>query len=322
MKELREIDIDAAPLLFHAASSRREHSCFRTAYDLVYRVLGKGGVMDQVEAVDGLGRRILMHAARSNHVQTFTDVFAICKETMDEMILFDPSESTDTASAGTTESGASRVLIKTGTDINGMNCLHHAAQAGCCEVLREVIEMYRQRGSLQQEIQKKDKSLRTPIMYVLRDGECFGEKQHACGRMDLKERFDMLFDEMNGTGWMESMPVLPQAAPAADSEPAQTEAVTELLHAARGGLGSLELALNNPLPASVRDEGSKRTVNLDEALNVKVKVPGQDALQPTAETRVWGRALLLAAAAQLGDMKVLPHVVDAIKASPKRLRMK
>ncbi|CAN0365488.1 unnamed protein product, partial [Ectocarpus sp. 12 AP-2014] len=55
VKELRKTDIDGVPLLFHAASSRRKHCCFRIAYDLVFTVLGKGGVMEQFEALDGLG---------------------------------------------------------------------------------------------------------------------------------------------------------------------------------------------------------------------------------------------------------------------------
>ena len=326
MKELQEIDIDAAPLLFHAASSRREHSCFRTAYGLIYRVLGKGGVMDQVEAVDGLGRRILMHAARSNHVQTFREVLAICKETIDEINLF------EIVPAVTETSAESKVLIKTRIDINGMNCLHHAAQAGCCEVLREVMAMYRQSGSpdLRTEINKKDKSLYTPIMYVLRDRECRREKEHACGNDDLEEKFNMLFREMATIpdprpgkhakeGWMEPMQVLSQVVPTKGQAPIRTTAVTELMHAAQGGRGSLTRALNNPLPGSNldSDDGLHRIVDLEKALDVEV-CDESDGHQ-TGDPKTWGNALLLAAAAKLGDVDVLKVVVGAIKVSPKRL---
>lgn len=319
MKELQEIDIDAAPLLFHAASSRSEHCCFQTAYNLIYRVLGKGGVVEQISAADGLGRRILMLAARSNHIQVFKDAVAIYKETVDEIALYDHSESSTTRLAETEQSTSSAVLLKTGTDINGMNCLHHAAQAGCCEVLREVIEMYLQAGGipyLQQEVVKKDKNGRNPIMYVLRDGELCGEKEHACGRNDLEEKFKMLFKHAE-VGWMKATNVLPQREPVSEkTEATQTTAVTELMHAARGGLRSLELALNNPLPASVEDNGLRRTVWLHKALDVKVKDNGR--WNQTGDTETWGMALLLAAAAKLGDVNVLFHVVDAIKVSPKR----
>lgn len=46
VKELRESDIDGAPLLFNAAASRGEHSCFKTACDLIHKTLGKGGLVE------------------------------------------------------------------------------------------------------------------------------------------------------------------------------------------------------------------------------------------------------------------------------------
>eukprot|EP00903_Cladosiphon_okamuranus_P014653 g13587.t1 len=178
VKELREIDIDGAPILFHAASCRREHSCFRTAYDLIYTVLGKGGLMEQVEAVDGLGRGILMHAARSAHVETFKEVFDVCEKKaalmipsskvhditaadIDELSKFirdsgpqdfceycrdlasnlDRADELQKVFEDNYREDKPRQLLE-GTDHVGMNCLHHAAEAGCCDVLKEVIEKY------------------------------------------------------------------------------------------------------------------------------------------------------------------------------------
>lgn len=44
------------------------------------------------------------------------------------------------------------------------------------------------------------------------------------------------------------------------------------MHAARGGLASLELALNEVLPEFKDDDGMKRMVSLDRALAVKEEI--------------------------------------------------
>lgn len=389
VQELREVDIDGSPLLFHAASGRREHSCFRTAYDLVYTVLGKGGLMEQVEAVDGLGRGLLMHAARSNHVQIFSEIFDICEKNAALMI---PSSRVDPIAAATTAlsefvrdtsrhpdvcencrnhafSAAQadvvrKVLEK--TDHVGMNCLHHAAEAGCSDVLTKVIdkshsvdEMYRcvvqrtcQEGCLDKILAgtlstvgwenasffksmndaDKSASARTPIMYVLRNMGCGSECTDGDTRI-LQEKFYALYEalqfgpvvssgEHTRIGWMATTSVPPpppsvsrRSSAAKDGVTPRARAVTELLHAARGGLASLELALNEPLPASmVDDDGSSRTVNLDDALCVEVSTDGV-RWTSTEATKTWGRALILAAAAKRGDEDALYHVLFAIKVS-------
>lgn len=298
VKELRELDIDSTPLLSNAAASRGKHSCFRTAYDLVLTVVGKGGLMEQVEAVDRLDRGILMHAARSNHVQTFREVFDMRKET---------AASAPTAPAADVGSATEEIGK---VDSKGMNCLHHAAEAGCCEVLREVMAKCQQAGpSLYGDMNIPDNRGRTPIMLVLRNSGCYGEEEDTCDNNDLEEKFDMLFKTMPEggeaakTGWMDPTPVPPCLTPV---PPRQTRAVTELMHAARGGLESLELALNK----AARVDGGL-TINLDDTLSVK-ELDSHDAWVPTDGTRTWGRALLLAAAAKRGDVDVLHHVLNAI----------
>lgn len=385
VKELREIDIDGAPILFHAASGRREHSCFRTACDLVYTVLGKGGLMEQFEAVDGLGRGILMHAARSNHLQTFKE---ICNTYVKNAALMIPSSKVDTIADARTElsnyvrdttrrqgccndchglafsAARANVLRKVleYTDHVGMNCLHHAAEAGCCDVLKEVIEKCQgvetaygrlagrtcQRGCLKDYADKtwsgdggdnvpffmkmnaaeKSASERTPIMYVLRNMGCGQECTDGQNQV-LRDKFYTLYEAMpcrpmassrepHRMGWMAPSNVLPPPPKGpngtTDGVPTSAHAFTELLHAARGGLSSLELALNESLPASTEDDGSIRTVNLDDALHVKVSTNGA-RWTSNDETKTWGRALLLAAAAKRGDEDALYQVLLAIEVS-------
>ncbi|CAM9267068.1 unnamed protein product [Ectocarpus sp. 4 AP-2014] len=341
VKELRETDIDGVPLLFHAASSRRKHCCFRIAYDLVFTVLGKGGVMEQFEALDGLGRGILMHAARSNHVDTFKGVFDECKKAAESVRLHDQSNAVandgrreipevplygfrrERPSDGKTrtpeESAKSRLLreVLGKVDRKGMTCLHHAAEAGSGEVLREVVK---ECLSHWEDLGTPDRSGRTPIMLVLRNAFCCEGEEHTCRQTDLEGKFSILF---RYTGWMQPTCIQPQRLPAPNQTPVETRAVTELMHAARGGVASLELALNTLRPVSKTDpEDDFKTdpeddfkVNLDRALAVEVFIGGswRQSQDEHHRTAIWGRALLLAAAARLGDVDVLYHVLVAIE---------
>ena len=296
MKEIRELDIDRTPLLSNAAASRGRYSCFRTAHDLVLTVVGKGGLLEQLEAVDRHGRDILMHAARSNHLETFREVFEMQIKAAVQAAANDESGPLDVVG---------EVIGK--VDVKGMNCLHHAAAAGCCEVLRDVMIKCQQAGPLlYRDMDMPDNRGRTPMMFVLRSPFCRGDED-ACGNNDLKEKFDMLYGFMtNGSkdiklGWMEPTAVC-------SPKPGTTcTAVTELMHAARGGLASLELALNK-----ARVDG-RLTIDLDDALSVKVFGSDGVSWRMDTTTRTWGRALLLAAAAKRGDIDVLHHVLGAIQ---------
>ncbi|CAM9266840.1 unnamed protein product [Ectocarpus sp. 4 AP-2014] len=347
VKELRETDIDGVPLLFHAASSRRKHCCFRTVYDLVLSVLGKGGVMEQFEALDGLGRGILMHAARSNHVDTFKDVFRKCRKAAESVRLHDRSnpvandgrtevtertlhdfrgERPPDFTTRTTEGSADGRLLRDvlgKVDRKGMTCLHHAAEAGSSEVLRGVVKLG---SSLWKDLGASDKSGRTPIMLVLRNAFCCEGEEHTCGETDLEDKFGILFDEIpwgplppsgghHYTGWMQPSSIKTRCLPTPKQTPVKTRAVTELMHAARGGVASLELALNKPLPNSKTDFEDGFKVHLDRALAVEVFIDGswRQSQDEPHRTAIWGRALLLAAAARLGDVDALYHVLVAIE---------
>ncbi|CAM9177459.1 unnamed protein product [Ectocarpus sp. 12 AP-2014] len=327
VKELQEVDNDGAPLLFHAVSSRREHSCFQTARDLIYTVLGKGGLMKQTEAVDLLGRGILMHAARSNHVATFTQIFVMVEETILSAIHFIPTSAAPVGSAVSEVAGVSatgtRAELVLGKmmgnfDRMGMSCLHHAAEAGCTEVLREVIAKYGGgESSVYQKVNKADKFNRTPIMLVLRN--TYGGKDDEASTNILKDKFDLLYGAMPNEsatasgahtkkGWMDPTPV----SLARRRHFKRTRAVTELVHAVRGGVAALRLALNNALPSAKADGDDCFAIHLDEALAVEESEDHQHWVR-TNKTRVWGRAMLLAAAVLHGDVDVVHHAVAAIE---------
>lgn len=403
VKELRGLDIDGAPLLFNAAASRGEHSCFGTAHDLIRKALGKGGLAEQLGALDGEGRGLQMFAARSNDCETFKKVLSICKKACEASM--EKESSPYEGAAANTPAGHSwnvnilvcecgarkaareaasayalqKVLEK--TDYMGMNCLHHAAEAGCADVLQAVIDerksvnsTYRaamERAARPQAPQmckvqgcsgknavwlrspptmnfgQKDRKGRTPIMLVLRN-TC-GSYVDANG---LEAKFRKLYPGTTvscgvGESWMKSRRVFSVPVPVRcqrrkrgstkmkkqDEKPEQhIVAITELLHAARGGQTSLELALNAVLRGFEDDDGLKRTVSLDRALGVMKEVdesnPAADVLpheheSEAAKKRIsWGRALLLAAAAKRGDTNMLRHVLAAIEVSQVLSRLK
>lgn len=259
-----------------------------------------------MEARDGLGRGIVMHAARGNHAQTFEEVLRQYKEITSGM----------TQGPHATALTDAELLLE--ADIMGMNCLHHAAETGCPGVLQIVFSICKQaEGALYEETYKPDKTGRTPIMLVLRNNS-------RCDKSKLKAKFDMLYNALPNEpgghgrkGWMALTPVPSQPAPP-KGEGIKTRAVTELMHAARGGLASLELALNK-----ARGD-SDPTVDLDEALAVEVTVSREDGTHGESQTsthdpKVWGRALLLAAAAKLGEVDVLYHILGAIEVGRKRM---
>ncbi|CAM9300686.1 unnamed protein product, partial [Ascophyllum nodosum] len=71
VKELRELDVDGASLLFLAASSRTTSTCFVEVFQVIRAFLGMAGLLEQIEADDHYGRNIMMYAARGKHADTF-----------------------------------------------------------------------------------------------------------------------------------------------------------------------------------------------------------------------------------------------------------
>ncbi|CAM9252147.1 unnamed protein product, partial [Ectocarpus sp. 8 AP-2014] len=256
-----------------------------------------GGLMEQLGAVDGEGRTMLMHAARSNNSDAYDEIVGIYFKAV------------PLTSSGYTEK-----------DHKGMNCLHHAAKAGCSEVLGKVIKKYSDAGG--SSYAERDNNNRTPVMCVMSDAS---REERADD--SLRDKFTLLYSNMSTTcreqdekvcthdgehakqGWME-MTDVPTQRISRSEEINKARGVTELMHAARGGLVSLELALNEPLPSSRLEDGS---ISLDRALNVKAcDDPASD--EPRWEPQpAWGKGLLLAAAAERGDIDVLHIVLTAIQ---------
>lgn len=97
-----------------------------------------------------------------------------------------------------------------------------------------------------------------------------------------------------------------------DKEIADIKKRAELMHAARGGFWSLELALNK----ARGDWGL--VVDLNEALAVELTVSLEDGTrgEPQAHThshKILGMGLLLTAAVKLGKVDILDHILGAIK---------
>eukprot|EP00752_Nemacystus_decipiens_P010874 g9667.t1 len=333
VKGLKEVDNNGAPLLFHAASSRRDPSCFQTARALINTVLGKGGLMEQIQAVDFLGRGILMHAARSNHVNSFNQVFGLLEEASLSGVLVNRKSTLLEGSDMSEVAGLVLPDVIRKFDHMGMSCLHHAAEAGSYGVLREVMDRCVGAGSsIYEEMDKADNLKRTPIMLVLRD-TCRG-KNHGGLTNIQKDKFHLLFEAMpygpaaapgahNRIGWMcptlvPSSRVRTKRISNKRPDACPTRAVTELIHAVRGGLAALKLALNNPLPSTTAEYCGGFTVHLDKALAVEEQSEDGDWVQ-TDTTRVWGRALLLAAASRHGDIQLLHAVLAAIEIGEFRL---
>lgn len=186
-------------------------------------------------------------------------------------------------------------------DHTGRTILHHAAEAGCSEILDEVM------SSLDDdefsELSLADENGRTPTMHVLRLRHSYVDDS------DLEKQFSMLYERTGSGGWMQKRKVLhPQEVPK-ELHGIAVEATTELMHAARGGFKSLQLAL-----AKIRESTGDPVVSIDEALNVTFdREPATGTAPPEVTKEAWGWGMLLAAAARGGHVNVLEAVVYAIE---------
>ncbi|CAN0140980.1 unnamed protein product, partial [Scytosiphon promiscuus] len=321
VKELQEVDIEGAPLLFHAASCPGERQCFETVRDLITSVLDEGGLMKQVETVDVLGRNIIMHAVRSNHLDTFELVFAI-REKPGIRVCDYTSEDTGVCKeclelVKRVEKAVARRTMMARTDGMGMNCLHHAAHLGCEGVLEAVV------GKCDEEMHEPDKRGRTPIMYLLRDSP--SRTGRASEETGVQARFNKLCKEKGTpterpvtTGGSEGSWMTPTTVPSRKDAKGQARMFTEVLHAARGGRNSLALVLGTR-SEQLLCQGSEDQprgalkVDLDLALAHEVRKTESDEWGRTEESEIWGRACLLGAASTGGDDEVLTFVLDAIE---------
>eukprot|EP00752_Nemacystus_decipiens_P009021 g8052.t1 len=274
VKELRAWDINGAPILFQAASSRTKHECFDTVCHALRILLTRSGLIEQIIAHDHRGRNLLMHAARSNHVAVFKQV----KTIFDRYSPFPKRKN---------------LLLR---DHTGRTILHHAAEAGCSKILREVMRSLDDDDF--SELSRADENGRTPIMHVLRVRHGYEDDG------DLEKQFEMLCERTGPAGWMQQRRVLhPEEVP--ELRGITVEGTTELMHAARGGYESLQLAL-----AKIRKIEGDPVVSIDTALKVTFHPPTTGT---SLSKEAWGWGMLLAAAARGGHVDVLNAVVYAIE---------
>lgn len=181
----------------------------------------------------------------------------------------------------------------TNVDITGRNVLHHAAEAGCLDVLSEVIYLANHREA---DMTVPDTNGLTPMHHLLRAK--YGEPE---GREELHIKFGKLW--YISRSWMK-----PRRVRSLPSGIAVT-ATTELIHAARGGLSTLQVVLDK-----IRAMQKVEAVGVDDALSVGVDVKTGQGQGPSPEelTR-WGWGMLLAAATTDGRTEVLERVVRAIQ---------
>ena len=228
-----------------------------------------------------MGRNILMHAARGNHADVFArarDLYKDHRHTFTKK----PAEKTD-------DYGSFDV---TAVDNTGRSVLHHAAEAGCLDVLTEVMK-HTNTGMLQ----KPDGNGLTPVHHLLRAK--YGEPE---GRDELSSKFKKLWTAM------EARDVMPWTS--TGKKRVEIRAKTELIHAARGGFATLRLVLEKVRAAQ---KASDVGVDVDKTLSVSVAGDTEASPPDAAELAAWGWGMLLGAATKGGHVEVLEIVVRAIK---------
>ncbi|CAB1096081.1 unnamed protein product [Ectocarpus sp. CCAP 1310/34] len=317
VKQLRAWDINGTPLLFLAISSRSSENCFKTVYDELVTALGKGGLVEQIAASDDLGRNIVMYAARGNSVDVFKRAWKMYH--YHQRTFASPVEGWG---------GAPSITLPK-VDYTGRNLLHHAAEAGCLDVIHEILLMVRNLSdSTNVTMHKPDKNGLTPLHHLLRAK--YGEPEVPDDIEDPAEfpqKFEKLWFYGSKGSFMARRKVMP--LPRDGRAAVAVSAITDVIHAARGGLPSLQLILAKIcLTKCWQGKPNNTVVTIEEALCVAVHetMEGEDETKEGAnetkegedapeqgELDAWGWGMLLTAAAKGGHVDVLEHVVHAIK---------
>lgn len=251
-----------------------------------------------------MGRNILMHAARGNHVDVFKKVCGLFEDHHHHGL-----------SRPTEAKGGSIIFT---SDNTGRNLLHHAAEAGSLEVLKEVVHLAR----LGIDRDKADSNGLTPMHHLLRAK--YGEPE---GREELSLKFQRLW--LVSRSWMKPRSVMRwKSSRPEDRTPVDgkkripvmpVKAKTELIHAARGGLSTFKLVLGKIGGNNVRvddvlsveiDEEARREGRLRDPPTEEYRAPSKEELAQ------WGWGMLLAAATKGGHVEVLDVVVLAIQVCP------
>lgn len=182
-----------------------------------------------------------------------------------------------------------------------MGVLHHASANGYPEVLAEVIDMANRNGVGDDDFYRADEEGLTPVMHVLRPDS---RDNYGLSRATaLKEKLTMLLAQYSTREEKWEVLISPSDSTS-----------TALMHAARGGLESFDVAVgvihglmqDTPGPTN-GGSGSTETPAeftldcrfIDQALGVRRLPTGL-------------RGLLVEEAAKSGDLKVLQMVVEGL----------
>ncbi|CAN0376362.1 unnamed protein product, partial [Ascophyllum nodosum] len=350
VKELRELDVNGAPLLFLAASSRTTSTCFIEVFQTLRAFLGMAGLLEQIEADDHRGRNIMMYAARGKHADTFTRVRDLYKDAhianAVEGVNSDVQSNharTDDNSDGTSVQQANRRAPARSepddcnihassksrkwcdrvqkVDHRGKTILHHAAGSASLAVFALVFEMAREDGiGAHDRMALPDMSKQTPITLFLRNkyGSC-----DSC-ESDTNDKMYRLRLHAPKEGWMQQRMVPPvwkltgtdQAG--GSGKEFITLAKTELFHAVRGGPTMLDLTLEY-IKNQKMITGNSNEVHLDKVLGMAIcatTTPRGESQQEEVLREIvrhWGYGMLLAAAVRGGHEKVIKRVISAIE---------
>lgn len=330
VKQLTESDVNGAPLLFQAVSSRENDTCFKAVRDELSSTLGRVGLMEQVNAVDRSFMGIMMYAARSNHINVFRDVGSMLKDQRKRALLeelrMNRNEWMEYRQEKITGEGPVGDAIETEwknesqhqleevwkkqvarQDAMGRTLLHHACEAGCVDILQEVVAMASEHKVFHR-MKSPDKNERTPMMYILRN-------THQDDETHVKAKIEVLWNQGGASDWMQEREV---------SRPPdlvqKMYGKTELMHAARGGPITLRLALSKIRLAN-GDGSTDGGVQVNNSLGINTRLHnGAEEVHRTGydeyfDTMAWGHGMLLAAAARGGHVTVLNCVLKAIKVS-------
>lgn len=347
VKQLKGSDLEGAPLLFLAASSRTEETCFDTVKAVIGSVLHTVGFREQLTAVDHRQRGIMTYAAKSNHHTVFVKVCALmkaqCKRAcQEERKVRVKSKKIDQDESSRIDNKWKGLMCC--RDDTGRTLLHHASEAGSAQVLEKVVKMAVDEEVFE-EMSTVDKNGRTPIMHVLRNE--YNEDKEV-----LHKKVEILWDEpCTRSSWLwkrEIQSPKDLTKIGGSGKERFTMGSTELLHAARGGPHTFALALEKSREARSLGKEQKPLDYVDEILGVKMRLrkantdgKGEDVAErgnenskghvrstSTESTKdveddkggnsdllTWGRAMLLAAAARGGHVEVLKQVESGIQVS-------
>lgn len=323
VNQLQGLDLEGAPILFLAASSRTSETCFEAVQAVVKSVLDMVGVREQLTAMDHRQRGIMTYAAKSNHRSVFTKVCKLmkaqCKRTLYEEGEACMNSGRCSQIEGSRINAKWRALLVR-RDVTGRTLLHHASEAGSAEVLEEVAKLAIDEESFE-DMSDPDENGRTPMMHVLRNW-------HNDGVDVTEKKFDRLWESPHTRStWMKERKIRSPENLVKGGRPDEerfTMGSTELLHAARGGPYTFALALEKSRVVKNIGPGEDPLGYIDDILEVKMLVRNGDHADQynnrSPGPRTWGRALLLAAAARGGHVEALKDVVSAIKVSGEVVR--